>query len=646
MKEESKIILYTTPDGKSRVSLMKFKMKILMAVLVLAGGAAAMAAANPLEFPSYEQLVEVEFATPEAAAAAVCEIAPLPGDASVAFSCRWDDSNPAHIAKGEMMNRAGVKGNFYFCGPGNAFTATGPKKLMTMGHAIGNHTVNHPSMMTLSPNAAFWNIATNRIALEVNTQHTITSYVSPFGWQQSPLDPEQARTVAACLVADGHFVSQDRDQPWSKLPSRTWMWTNRFAADDRNPQREAFVKGFRAMYAQAKMNRDVPRVTLGTHSWCDEQGNARQESWLKEFFFPEGAVQVNDWQYGAYRYQYFHGGVKKVSVSENRAVFAMTRYAAAYVGDDIALSLKFSSAPVKVALRGRALTAGERGTWTLPQDETMALMPKITDGSEALTVMPDEKNATLTLAFVNTGTEMVKDVYFAAVLPPKWSERRLTASCPGLKPGETFRKIFGMGEIRRADYAYGRAFYPVSVDYMAAGRPHRVWKSVETAEVEMPASAPYRAAKVWGPGPAATLADVDWTKVSVAGVELPDAANWKSPKNDRGDSLSTAVTFPIRIGRGKEGRALGDLINSGDHARYIVYDFEADSDGVCKLRFNARPKHRSPFVCVNGVKSPFTGDGQEIAVRKGRNRLVIRADAYAGSTSTDALYLEIVGLRK
>ena len=131
---------------------MKFKMKILMAVLVLAGGAAAMAAANPLEFPSYEQLVEVEFATPEAAAAAVCEIAPLPGDASVAFSCRWDDSNPAHIAKGEMMNRAGVKGNFYFCGPGNAFTATGPKKLMTMGHAIGNHTVNHPSMMTLSLN--------------------------------------------------------------------------------------------------------------------------------------------------------------------------------------------------------------------------------------------------------------------------------------------------------------------------------------------------------------------------------------------------------------------------------------------------------------------------------------------------------------
>lgn len=256
------------------------------------------------------------------------------------------------------------------------------------------------------------------------------------------------------------------------------MWTNRFASNDRDPNREAFLKGFQTMNARARRNPEAPRVTLGTHSWCDTAGNARQEEWLKEFFHPDDGVMLNDWQYGAYRYQYFHGGVKKLSTDGNRAVFAVTRYPAALVGDAIPLSLKFSSAPTRVAKDGVALVAGERGTWTLPQDAVQAKLPRIVDGDDLFTVKPDESKSTLTLALVNRGATVMENVYLAAALPPKWSERRVTAHCPALKPGETFRQTFKMGEIQDAGYAEGRAFYPASADCVVDGAPLRKWKSV------------------------------------------------------------------------------------------------------------------------------------------------------------------------
>lgn len=602
----------------------------------------AFAAVNPLAFPSYEQEVVAEFATAEEAKAAVCAVAPLPDDAEIAFSCRWDDTNPSDVPKGEMMNRAGVKGNFYFVGNDNPFFAEGPKKLMPMGHAFGNHTIGHPHMMTIAPNAAFRQIAANRIKLEKTIQRTVTSYVSPFGWQTAPLDPDHARTLAASLVASGHFVSQDSRMAWSGLPDRVWMWTNRFNSDDTHPDRRKFIDGFKAMYAAAKKNRDVPRVTLGTHAWCDEKGNAIQEDCLKEFFHPEGSVQMNDWEYGAYRYQYFHGGVARTATDGTKVTFKVKRYAAAYVGDAIPLSLRFSAKPVAVTLRGRALAQAPRGTWTLPQDEDKGLLPEIavsTGGS--LSIVPDETAGTLTVTFVNDTGAALEDVYFAAALPPKWSERRLTASCAGLQPGATFRKTLRMGTVKHPDYAYGTAYYPASVDYTVRDKPHRLWCETSTAPVAIPDTVPAKTARIWGPAEAAKLADVDWAAVSVPGAALPDAANWKRPKCGA-EGIWNAVTSPIKVSKGRNGdAALRQLLTEGDHARYVVYDFVSEKDGVRQLRMNYSPKHRLPFICLNGKKMPFTGDGQRIDVRKGANRLLVRADAIAGAYYTDTLYLAI-----
>ena len=600
-------------------------------------------AANPLSFPSYEQEVVATFATVAEAQAATCSIAPLPDHAKIAFSCRWDDTNPADTPKGEMMVRAGVKGNFYFVGNDTPYFTEGPKPLMTMGHAIGNHTISHPHMMTISPNAAFKQIAANRIKLEKVLQRTVTSYVSPFGWQQGPIDPDQAPTVVAALVASGHFVSQDSRMSWSGLPDRTWMWTNRFSADDKNPDRAKFVDGFTKMLAAAKGNPDVPRVTLGTHAWCDAKGNALQEAWLKEFFHPEGAIQMNDWEYGAYRYQYFHGGVVKGKVDGTKATFRVTRFSAASVGDAIPLSLAFSAKPLSVAqASGAALAVAPRGTWTLPQDPVKGLPPSVAEAKEgSLSIVPDEAKARVTVTFINKTSEVVTDVYLAAALPPKWSERRLTAVCAELKPGAVFERTFSMGVVKHADYAYGTAYYPVSADFMASGCPRRVWTAVETARVEVPETAPAKAAKIWGPAAASKLADVDWAAVSMPGAPLPDAANWKSPKGGK-DGLWSTITSPIKVKLDRGGdRSIYDLIKKGEHARYVVYDFTSETDGTRTLRLNYNPRNRAPFICLNGVKKPFTGNGQKIAVKKGANRLIIRADTIMGGYYTDTLNLAV-----
>ena len=602
----------------------------------------ALAAINPLSYPSYEQTVIAEFASPAEASAATCEIAPLPDDARLAFSCRWDDTDPRHESKGRMMNRAGVKGSFYFVGKsGNPFFSAGARMLMAMGHAIGNHTLDHPHMMTINANAGFRQIAANRVLLETTIQHPVTSYVSPFGWQQDPLNPDRARILAEALVASGHFVSEDGRMPWSGLPDRVWMWTNRFGADDTHPQRQLFVDGFTRRRVAALANRDVPRVTLGTHSWCDARGEVEQESWLKEFFHPEDGVQMNDWEYGAYRYQFLHGGVVKTGSDGVRATFKVKRYAAAYVGDPIALSLKFSAVPVRVGGAGLDLVRASRGTWTLPQNREGALLPEISltkDGT--LEVIPDESSARLTLRFRNRMGADLRNLYLAAALPPKWSVRRVSADCAKLAADGVFERTFDMGTVRD-DYASGEAYYPASVDFVRDDRPFRLWAERLMPRVEIPASAPAKAAQVWGPDRASRFADVDWSAVSVPDAVLPDAQGWKRLSCPP-DGIPTLVAAPIRArGDNPKERALRELLGSADHARYVVYDFTVARDGKAVLRLNADPKYRSPTIYLNGVKSAFTGDRQTIAVRKGANRLLLRVDAVCGGYYTDTLYLDV-----
>lgn len=604
---------------------------------------AAFPATNPLQFPSYEQQITATFADSTAAQAAACAIAPLPDDAKLTFSCRWDDTIPAHARKSEMMERAGIRGNFYF----NFKTDTKvlhdlPPKVLAHGHAIGNHTVSHPHMLQCVPNVAFREIAANRILLECLLNRTVMSYVSPFGWPKNPINSNHERILAEAVVATGHFVTQDNPMPWSGLDARTCMWDHRFSAGDREPSWAEFQAGLAKQLALARADDIVPRIALGTHSWCDAAGEVLQERWLKENFHPADSVSLNDWEYGAYRYQYLHGGVRKLGVRGNSARFAVVRYAPAFVGDAIPLSLKFSQAPSSVRCGNAQLAAGARQTWRLPHDTNRKLPQKIgtqIDGAQ-LKLTVDERAATMKLRFTNTGKDALTHVYAAVALPPRWAQRRLVAQCPTLAAGASWEQTLSLGEPSRRDYAYGVAYYPVSVDFTRKSEAFRLWQTAETPRVPIPPDAPMSCVRSWGPGAEATLADVNWAQVSQAGAALPDAANWKAVAA-KADRLPTVVTDPIKLkGRSGVNEQILALLKSGKHARYLVYDFQSESAGTRVLRSSIRPNQRSPKLWVNGKEQKFTGDRLRFAAQKGANRLILRADAY-GEWFTDTVYLDI-----
>ena len=452
-----------------------------------AANASAPAGGDPMQFPSYIQTVSAEFANAQAAKDAKLDIAPLPGNAAIACSCRWDDSCAAHLKKSTMMKEVGVKGSFYLVRKG-ALKKHDTRKLMDDGHAIGNHTISHKHMEAISHDAAFREIMEQRVCLEKDIGRTVTSYVSPFGWKTVNANDADAqskvrhmRSVLDSVVYGGHFVSQDGSPRWSRLDKSTWMWTNRFNSDDRHPNRQKFVEGFTSRRAAALSN-GVPRVTLGTHSWCNDEGTANQGKWLKEFFLAPDAVQMNDWEYGAYRYSFIHGSVRKISVNGNIATFEVKRYHPAFIGDEIPLSLLFSEKPVsvKATTGGSAavtVAKGERDTWTLPHDAAHTMPKKISDAFPGLdiTVDPDEANGSLSVSMRNATGGELSDVTVVAVLPPKWNRRRCVEHCGRIAAGETHRVKFDCDGASGLTSQDEKPYYPVSIDFSVGGSQIRVW---------------------------------------------------------------------------------------------------------------------------------------------------------------------------
>lgn len=605
----------------------------------------AQRAQDPLVLPFYEQEVRATFATADEARSASCSAAALPDDARLAFSCRWDDTTPAHLMKGEMMCRAGVKGSFYFVGSSRGdFLEEGGRSLMAMGHSIGNHMLHHVFFMERNLNWAFRDIVLNRILLETNLQHCVNSFVAPYGWRQDRIDPEHERMLARCLVASGHFLSRDNPQPWTDMGMAEWMPSWRFSADDRHPDRGRFVSGLEKMVCAAESHPLAPCVTFGTHSWCDEKGLARQESWLKELCRRPDWCQLNDWEYGAYRYQAVHGRIERIGVDGRTVRFRIRRFRPSALGDRIPLSLKFSSAPQRVMMAGAELSRGGRGTWTLPHDpdhREIARFACANDQGETpafpglrLLVLPNEETGVLSVRIENASSNTLCRVSLAAAIPPAWTVRRVAASAEELAPGEVFERTFGLGERRRVDYGFGVAVYPVSVDFENGDAAFRLWAWKETSRKEPARDLPCAGVRVWRPK-ASAIADSDLVAWSKAGAELPDPRGWKRP-GVSSEALWYQVCPKTRLRD-------AELASGQDVARLFVYDFKARKGGVVQMKVDLESDCGNLGLAVNGEKIPFVGRSCEIPVRQGENRLILRADGCVRGNYSDEVRLAVVG---
>lgn len=603
--------------------------------------ASSQAAANPLSFPEYEQEIVAKFATTDEAASATVSLLPLPGGAKCSFGTRWDDSSPKHIAKAAMLERAGAKGGFYLCGRNfeknssaskkDEFFRTGAKELVQRGHAIGNHTWSHYHMMLLSPDAVFRQIMTTRITLEDVSDHSIVSYASPFGWhKKSWMDVSTRIIVEKMLVETGHYVSGDN--PMDGVPPDVFYPANRFSANDRKPNYNEFKAGLAKQSKQAAAGTS-PRVTLGTHSWCDEAGNALQESWIKKHCIRPDWVQLNDYEYGAYRYSYLNGKVSRRTHSDNVAVYSVRRFDPAALGDDIALSVKFSAPPLSVSCGGKELVKDANGYWKLPHDTSRSCVVKVGVADEngaseelqdvAMTIHPDRSVSCIKVKISNRSDSDFSRLYGVVHLPPGFSIRRRVFEIESLAAKSSVERTFPFGDAEKSVCSVDGQLFASSLDYTVLGERNRLWAMKETAA---PLSIPLvREAAMWTDAVKAKKLDDAVLKAisaeSGALRNLADDIKWVHSRNQPSDPWYSAGVGTSSYLDEKHKQ----VINDGDAALAIAYQFEGKSESAVLFTNRFPSKNVNDRVFLNGEEVSIKKVPCRLSVKKGLNRIVIKA---------------------
>jgi hypothetical protein len=255
-------------------------------------------------------------------------------------------------------------------------------------------------------------------------------------------------------------------------------------------------------------------------------------------------------------------------------------------------------------------------------------------------VEPEEAAGRLRVRVENRTGRNLRRLHVEAAFPPKWTIRNACAAAKALPEGDKWECTFEMGCVRRGDYAFGSACYPVSVDFADGDGIFRVWAEKAMPRVEVPETAPVRAARIWGPADATALEGADWAAASVPGAPLPDAENWRAPEYGGPDSLWCLVEKKWNV-KGSANAHIKALAENPKQGRFVIYDFDAPETGPMRLKTNVPATRRNVALWVNGESVPFHNSSLDIPVRQGRNRVILRADMVVGGTKTDALFLMV-----
>lgn len=596
---------------------------VLAAAMVLPGAAEK----NPLEFPCRTEKVTVTFATAAEAERAELTIATLYGDKPLAFTTRWDDTNPAHLPRMEMFKRLGLNGTFFLNDTKDFFGEGKPgTKIKTLGGRFGNHTISHPYLMESGVNRIFREVVGEKLRVESATDQPCTSFVIPFGWSCS-LEPSRARKLAKILLDAGMFVASDYPIPETETLPWQWMACHKFGANDSDPSEEVFERGLKGALAEHGKNPNYPKITLGTHSWCKPEGLAVYEKCLKEKILSRDDMWItDDAHYGAYRYTYYHTTVKKLGVEGKKAIFEVMRFDPAFLGELQPLTYLFGDAkPVKIETEG-GYTADDLPEQIDLADGTTGASAKFPGVS--LKVDVDEAKGVLSYAFRNRQTARNEFVSLIAYPAPMWSKGRIVIS------GNDAMNGIGMGTVALGernlgtDYQSGDRYYAVQVDFVQNGRRQRLYaETTVKGDALDVGGTPRDATLVLGPLPMKDFDEEKWVRLSEPSTVLPhlgekEGYHWRSMADKARVGFSAAAYIPWDGTVSREFKEALKAIPEKDPLFLAAVDFECEADGEKDLLIDASCRDAIPCY-LNGER--FEGNGPcRIRVKKGVNRLIVR----------------------
>ena len=562
------------------------------------------------------EIVTARFANAAEAEAAEIAIAPLPEGRRIAFTSRWDDSSAAHLKRAQMFRRTGVSPMFFLNGDVKYYKNTVPE-LMKLGARIGNHTVSHPFLMESSVNLMFNEVVENKLRVECFSDMPNTSFVIPYNWQCS-LEPRRAAMLAKILVDNGIFVSSDWPLDAAGQPASEWMPGYTFSGNDNRPNDKEFYSGLSNAVAKAEKNLDYPKVTFGLHSWCNDEGLALQERWLK------GIVREHDgdwWitddaHYGAYRYEYWHAKTRKLGVRGKTAIFEVLRHDPAFLGEVQPLTYTFGKVkPIKVSSSG--------GYSTVPP--LPAKIDRMQDGVSskfpglALKVAVNEAKGTLEYTFTG-GAEVIAVVVNPA---PMWSRGRILAS--------ESKKTVALGVANEiAEYREGDRLYVVGVDFVKDGVRGRLYATeTVTGERKKFGGTARDTALVIGPIDSDGFTDEKIAAASKPGVTLPHVGKgihqfWRSMADRNRCGFSAASYIPWSSSVSGEFKSALAKAEPADRPVFLVaVEFECAEAGEKDFLVNREIWQPATFW-LNGIKIEKKGGRHRISVQSGLNRIVYR----------------------
>lgn len=571
---------------------------------------------------TYSQCISVEYGTPQEAQEASAEIAKLPDGKKIAFSSRWDDTNPRHAATAETLAKCGIPATCYLVGGKFSKQMTAAvEKIFALGGALGSHTLSHPHLEDRMPNEIFREIALERAVLESSFDTNVVAFVLPYMTYQSPFDENVKTYVGQSIVNAGYRITPettpDNNAKFGLRDALLSSYT--FSINDRNPEREKLVKNIAAARKMIE-NGYPPHLTLGIHSWQSDEGLARlgkyvEESASYDFWY------CNENDYAAYRTQFLKSRVRRLSARGNIALFELTRPTATHIGSDIPLALKISGKPKSVKL-GADNISQKNGFYNIPQYEVRKTPKKIEllefdaespkaaksekfGGLEFLLAF-DRKGGDISVRFGGKAADKVSNFRVRWVVAPCFDtpidgvaykgERELSATLKRNK----FAGAFAEGDMLAM----------AQCDFLFDGKPSRVWLAATAKRGVPDADCPRDRA--------AQMGDFDASKVSpdfFAALSKPDAvlknlpdAKWSVRAN------KTLRPFVADF----NGYAFMKKYKKSAFGYAFCADFTAPRDADYTLFVNITPVNR---LYLNG-REIEPKIGAKLALKKGKNRVL------------------------
>ena len=291
------------------------------------------------DLPVYPVEVRVDCKSAEAAEKAELKFLPLPEGKKVAFSCRWDDSNPRHLLMRNLLKKHGYKATFYLHDSGNKpFWEKAFPALHSDGFTVGNHTWGHRELPNLTPAGILYEILGWSIRLECRARQPVNAFVVPYGKIHSQFFPNVPQTIGSCLKRAGLLGGPDRGPDMPKLlhlPENEWFSSRIIRPGDRNTKPEKFDADVERHLAEAK-GKPV-HLTLGIHTLHSDADFLELEESLKKYAHCPDWWYCNENEYLAYSYMFRNAKIERKTVKGNQAVFQIMLPCPELLGSDFPL---------------------------------------------------------------------------------------------------------------------------------------------------------------------------------------------------------------------------------------------------------------------------------------------------------------------